>query len=154
MKIEIPESPLIAEIQISYKPLIKPSLLPTVKCSEDVYKLFLSTWDESQINYVEHFKVMLLNRANKVIGICTLTTGNNTTSIADPRMVFALALKTNASGVILAHNHPSGNRMPSQADLEISKRMKEAGKLLEISVLDHIIITTEEYYSFADEGAF
>lgn len=154
MKEKLPAYSQIAEIEVSYKPLVKLSLLPEVRCSQDVYDLFLSSWDMSKINYVEHFKVMLLNRANKVMGICTLTTGSNTGCIADPRMVFVLALKTNACGVIIAHNHPSGNIIPSQADTELSKKMKEAGKLLDIRVLDHLIITTEEYYSYADEGAF
>lgn len=153
MKSKHDATTVIAEIEVSYKPLIRISLLPEINCSKDVYELFLQTWDKTKIEYVEHFKVMLMNRANRVLGICTLTTGGVTGCIADPRMVFGLALKTNACSLIIAHNHPSGNIKPSRADEELSYKMREAGKLLDIKVLDHIILTTEGYYSFADEGA-
>lgn len=72
--------------------------------------------------------------------------------MADPKLIFAAAIKTNACGIILAHNHPSGNLQLSQADIDLTLKMKEGGKLLEIQVLDHVILTSEGYYSFADEG--
>lgn len=72
--------------------------------------------------------------------------------MADPKLIFAAAIKANACGIILAHNHPSGNLSPSQADIDLTKRMKEGGKFLEIQVLDHVILTTEGYFSFADDG--
>ena len=92
---------------------------------------------------------MLLNRANKVLGIFEVSSGGSTGTVADPKLVFAAAIKANACGIILAHNHPSGNLQPSQADIDLTKKMKEGGKLLEIQILDHVIITTEGYYSFA-----
>lgn len=95
---------------------------------------------------------MLLNRANKVIGILKLSTGGTSATIAEPKLVFASSILSNASSIILAHNHPSGNLTPSQADIDLTKKLKEAGKFLEIPVLDHLIVTSEGYYSFADEG--
>jgi DNA repair protein RadC len=72
--------------------------------------------------------------------------------VADPKLVFAAAIIANACSIIVAHNHPSGNLQPSQADLELTRKMKEAGQLLEIQVMDHVIVTTEGYFSFAAEG--
>lgn len=74
--------------------------------------------------------------------------------MADPKLIFAAAIKANACGIIMAHNHPSGNLSASQADIDLTKKVKEGGKLLEIQMLDHLIVTTETYYSFADEGCF
>jgi len=96
--------------------------------------------------------VLLLNRANKAIGEYEVSTGSSTGTIADPKLSFAAAIKTNATGIVLAHNHPSGNLNPSEADISLIKKIRDAGKMLEISVLDHLIITSEGYYSFADEG--
>ena len=95
---------------------------------------------------------MLLNRSHKVLGICSLTMGNVSGTIADPKLVFVTALKSNASYVIIAHNHPSCSLKPSRADEELTRKMKEAGKFLDLPLLDHLIITSESYYSFADEG--
>ncbi len=142
----------VAEIQLTYKSNVKPSLRPGISVSKDAYNVLVENWDSSKIEFVEQFKVMLLNRANKVLGICEVSTGSSTGTVADPKLIFAAALKANACGIILAHNHPSGNLKASQADLDLTKKMKEGGKFLEIQVLDHIIVTSEGYYSFADEG--
>ena len=100
----------------------------------------------------EQFKILLLNRANKVLGIYEVSTGGMSGTVADPKLIFATALKACASSIILSHNHPSGNLKPSNADLQLTQKVKEGGKLLDIEVYDHIILTTEGYYSFADEG--
>lgn len=142
----------VAEIQLTYKSDVKPSLRPKINGSKDAYSVLLENWDGSRIEFVEQFKVMLLNRANRVLGIFEVSTGCSTGTVADPKLIFAAALKSNSSGIIMAHNHPSGNMQPSQADIDLTKRMREGGKLLEIQVLDHVIVTTEGYYSFADEG--
>lgn len=97
---------------------------------------------------------MLLNRANKVLGIFEVSSGSSAGTVADPKLIFAAAIKANACGIIMAHNHPSGNLSASQADIDLTKKVKEGGKLLEIQMLDHLIVTTETYYSFADEGCF
>ena len=95
---------------------------------------------------------MLLNRYNKVIGIFTASSGGIAGTVADPKLIFACALTGAASGIILAHNHPSGSLQASQADIDLTKKLRDGGKLLDIQILDHIIMTSESYYSFADEG--
>jgi len=142
----------VAEIQLSYKSTVRPSQRPKITSPKDAYEVLIQGWDSSKLEFVEQFKVLLLNRANKVLGIFEVSTGCSTGTVADPKLIFAAAIKSNACGIILAHNHPSGNLQPSQADIDLTRRMKEGGKLLEIQVLDHVIVTTEAYYSFADEG--
>ena len=142
----------VAEITLSYKTNIKPSLRPKISSSKDAYDILLNSWDKSKIEFIEQFKVMLINRAHKVLGICEISTGGVSGTVADPKIIFAAAIKANASCIILAHNHPSGNLKPSQSDIELTRKIKEGGKLLEIQMLDHLILTTEGYYSFADEG--
>ena len=100
----------------------------------------------------EEFWILLLNRANNVITRFQVSKGGITGTVVDPRVIFKKAVEVMASGIILCHNHPSGNRQPSDADISLTKKLKEAGKLLDIQVLDHLIIAGEEYYSFADEG--
>jgi DNA repair protein RadC len=114
--------------------------------------VFFKNWDLDKIEFVEQFKVMLLNRAHKVLGIYELSCGSVAGTVADPKLVFVAALKSNASSVIVAHNHPSGCLTPSQADINLTKKLKDGGKLLDIAVLDHVIVTSEGHYSFADEG--
>jgi DNA repair protein RadC len=142
----------VAEIQLIYKTNVKPSLRPKISTSKDAYNILLENWDDSKIEFVEQFKLMLLNRANKVLGILEVSTGGVSGTVADPKVIFVAALKGNASGIIVAHNHPSGNLAASQADIDLTRKLKEAGKFLEIQVLDHVIVTTEKYFSFADEG--
>lgn len=142
----------VAEIQLSYRSNVKPSLRPKITCSKDAFEVLKESWDESKMELVEQFKVMLTNRANKVLGILEISTGGITGTVADPRLIFVAALKAGSTGIILAHNHPSGNLRPSQQDIDLTRKIKEGGKLLEIAVLDHIIVTNESYFSFADEG--
>ncbi len=143
----------VAEIHLTYKSDVKPSMRPKITGSKDAYQILSENWDRSKIEFVEQFKVMLLNRANKVLGIFEVSSGSATGTVADPKLIFAAAIKANACGIILAHNHPSGNLQPSQADIELTRKMKEGGKLLEVQVLDHLIVTSEGHYSFADEGS-
>ena len=142
----------VAEILLTYKSNIKPSLRPKVNASRDAYKILLENWDSEKIELVEQFKVLLLNRANKAIGIFEASTGSVTGTVADPKLIFASAIKANACGLIIAHNHPSGNFKPSQVDIDLTRKVREGGKLLEIPLLDHLIVTTEGYFSFSDEG--
>lgn len=142
----------VAEIQLTYKSNVKPSQRPKINSSRDAHTVLRETWDQTKIELVEQFKVMLTNRANKVLGIFEVSTGGISGTVADPKLIFAAAIKAAASGIILSHNHPSGNLQPSQADIDLTRKIKEAGRFLEIQLLDHIIITTEGYYSFADEG--
>ena len=102
----------------------------------------------------EEFWVLYLNNSNKVIYKAQLSKGGITGTVVDIRLVFKIAFEQNATGLILSHNHPSGKLIASEADLKITKRIKEAGQTLEIQVLDHIIITENSYLSFQDEGFF
>jgi DNA repair protein RadC len=147
----------VSEIQLSYKSKVKASLRPKISSSRDAQNILRQYWNDDLLELQEEFKIMLLNRYNKVIGIFTVSSGGIAGTVADPKLIFGCALKAASSGIILAHyanahNHPSGALQPSQADIELTKKLHNAGKLLEIQVLDHIILTSEAYYSFADEG--
>lgn len=100
----------------------------------------------------EAFWIVLLNRANRVIKKHQISQGGVAGTVADPKLIFKVAVEELASGIILAHNHPSGNLTASQADIDLTRKLKESGKLLDIQVLDHIIIAGKKYFSFADEG--
>ncbi|MDB5012697.1 MAG: repair protein [Daejeonella sp.] len=142
----------VSEISVVYRPKFKASERPKISSSRDAYNIIAQSWDMDKIELQEQFKIVLLNRANRVLGIYEVSSGGMAGTIADPKLIFSTALKVCASGLILSHNHPSGNLKPSQQDLQLTKKLKEAGKLLEIEVLDHVIITSEGYISFADEG--
>jgi DNA repair protein RadC len=142
----------VTEIQLVYKSKVRPSERPKICTSRDARDVLMGAWDDTKLEFVEQFKVMLMNRANKVLGIFEASTGGVSGTVADPKLIFAAAIKGVASGIIIAHNHPSGNLQPSQADVDLTRKIKEGGRLLEIQLLDHIILTSEGYYSFADEG--
>lgn len=142
----------VTEITVSYHPKFKASERPQISSSKDVYAYFSYSWDRNRIEMVEQFKIMLLNRANKVLGIFEVSTGGVSGTVADPKIIFGTALKGNASSIILAHNHPSGNLKPSVADRQLTAKIAQAATYLDIAVLDHLILTSEEYFSFADEG--
>ena len=114
----------IAEVKVSYKSRHKISECPIINHSEKAYEIWLQYWNLDQIDFVEHFKVMLLNRANRVIGISDISTGGVSGTVADSKVIFVIALKANASSIILAHNYPSGNLNPSQQDISHSRQPK------------------------------
>jgi DNA repair protein RadC len=142
----------VAEVELTYKTKVKPSDRVTITSSRDAYDLVKQIYTEDTLEMREDFKVLLLNRANKVLGYYNLSHGGVSGTVADPKLIFVAAIRALASGVILVHNHPSGSLKPSSQDIDLTKKVKEAGKLLEIAVLDHIIYTVESYFSFADEG--
>src|SRR5690606_5281370 len=131
---------------------VKPSHRPKITSSKDAYEILLENWDEEKVEFVEQFKIVLMNRGNRVLGIYEVSTGGASATVVDPKLIFAAAIKTAASSIILAHNHPSGQLMPSDVDIKLTKKLKDGGQYLEIPVLDHVIVTSEGYYSFADEG--
>ena len=142
----------VAEVQLIYKSKVKASERPKITKSADAFQVLQKHWNLETIEFVETFKVMLLNRANRVLGIIEISTGGLSGTVADPKIIFAAALKSAASSIILVHNHPSGQLTPSQADINLTRKLKSAGEYLDIAVVDHIILTSESYYSFADEG--
>lgn len=105
-----------------------------------------------ELEHIETMWVLALNRANEILCACEISRGGISGTVCDPKIVFQFALKANASAIILSHNHPSGNLSPSEADKKITEKIKKAGNFLEIELLDHVIITPEAFYSFAEEG--
>lgn len=142
----------IAEIKISYSAKVKKQYRISIKDSQDSYNSFLHSWDKDLIELQEEFKVMLLNRANEVLGIHNLSKGTTNGVTVDIKLIFAIALKACATGIIVAHNHPSGNLKPSQTDLTLTRKIKKSADFLDISFVDHLIVTKEGYYSMADKG--
>ena len=122
---------------------------PSIKNSQVAYECFYAHL--SDLNH-EQFWIMLLNNANKVIKLEKIGVGGMTGTTADPKKIFKSALENNATSVMLCHNHPSGNVIPSNADKQITNNLVKAGQFLEIKILDHIIIGNDNYFSFADEG--
>ena len=120
--------------------------------SRDIAAFIRTIFKEDTIDWYESFIIVALNRANKVISYSVISQGGLTGTVADPRMIMQFALAMNACSLILAHNHPSGSLKPSRADEDLTKKISEAAAYFDIRVLDHIIVTGEGYYSFADEG--
>jgi DNA repair protein RadC len=116
----------VAEIHLSYKSKVKASLRPKITSSRDAYQVLKKYWDDDKIEFVEQFKVMLLNRANHVIGLFNAPSGTSTGTIAGPKLIFVAAIKANACGIVISHNHPSGNLQASQADISLTSKLKEA----------------------------
>jgi DNA repair protein RadC len=143
----------VSEIELIYKSKVKASQRPQIKSSKDAYALLQSTWDQGKIEYFEQFKTLFLNHSFKVLGLYEMSSGGITGTVVDLRMLFSAALKANATNIMIAHNHPSGNPTPSDADKHMTNKIKQAGEILDIKLLDHLIITSESYYSFIDDGA-
>jgi DNA repair protein RadC len=141
----------VAEIQVSYRPAI--TTKPIVKTSLDAFAALQSFYSKDTIALQEKFCVMYLNRSNRVIGVYELSKGGMTSTIVDIRLLLSVCLKVAAVGVVLSHNHPSGNLQPSKCDKDLTQKIKSACSLLDIQVLDHLIVTPDhKYYSMSDEG--
>ena len=139
------------KIRIVYSKKIKNKDRPKITKSQDAVDVFREIWS-SQIEVREEFIVLLVDRANRVLGYQLLSKGGITGTVTDIKLIYSVVLESLASGIIIAHNHPSGNLQPSNADLQLTKKIQEAGKYIDVALLDHIILTKESYYSFADEG--
>lgn len=120
-----------------------------IRTSSDSFAIFQSVLSDKPY---EEFWIIMMNKANKFIGKCQISEGGISGTVVDPKKIFKIALDNHASLIILGHNHPSNSTVPSDADKRITEKVVNAGKLLEIIVLDHIIMGDNEYYSFADEG--
>jgi DNA repair protein RadC len=143
---------IVTEIKLSYHPKIPFSQLPKINDTRDAYDLLRSIWNRDTIQLIEECKVIYLNRAKRVLGISNLSVGGITGTVVDPRLILATALKTVASAIIIAHNHPSGNLAPSINDEELTHKIATAARYHDITLADHIIITLDGFYSFAQEG--
>lgn len=139
------------EIFINYRHAVKPSTLPKITTSRDVVKILRAIWSD-RIEHIEEFFVVCLNRSNRLLCWSKVSSGGVSGTIVDAKIIFQIGLKSNATAIILAHNHPSGNLQPSESDIRLTKRISEVGLALDLRILDHIIISSEGFYSFADEG--
>jgi DNA repair protein RadC len=140
----------VGEVELTYKSTS--TSRSKIYSSEDAYKYLLPTYKKGTICYKEYFKVLFLNQSNQVLGYILISEGGITDTTVDVRVILQAALLTNSVAIILAHNHPSGSMKPSRQDIEITKQVKDAARLMRITVIDHLILTDEGYYSFADEG--
>lgn len=140
----------LAEINVSYS--TKNTDKEKVTSSLKAYEIVLKNWSLDTIELQEEFKILLLNNANQVLGIYAMSKGGITGTVVDIRLLFAVALKCNAIGIILAHNHPSGKLIASDCDLVLTKKIKSGAEILDIRLHDHLIVTKNGYYSMADDG--
>lgn len=140
----------ISEIKVTYN--VAKTQREKITSGEKAYQLFLSSWDKDVIELQEEFKILFLNTANEVLGFYALSKGGITGTVVDVRLIFSVALKCNATGIIIAHNHPSGTLIPSDADIHLTKKIKKCSEFMDIALLDHLIVTKYNFYSFANEG--
>ena len=140
------------KISLSFDKKVKKSELRTITGAESCVDVLREVFNKDTFDWTEEVVMLCLNRANKVVGFYKVSSGGLSSCILDPRVIFTIALNCGATSIILSHNHPSGNTTPSVQDKDITKKIKEAGKLLDIGLLDHIILTDDNYYSFMEEG--
>jgi DNA repair protein RadC len=148
MKYNIPE----IKISVSFDKILKKSELMKITSSRDAYEIFKRVFNADTFDWCEEVVMLCLNNSNKVVGFYKVSSGGMTGTVIDVRMIFTTALQCLATSIILAHNHPSGTLQPSEADKAITKKIREAGKFLDINILDHLIITDESFFSFLDDG--
>ena len=140
----------VSEIKISYTNEVDEKI--KVLGSSEVYEVLKANWDMDTIELQEEFKILLLNQGNQVLGIKSMFKGGINTCSIDVRLIMGMALKANASALVITHNHPSGNLNASESDKRITSKIKECCELFDIRLLDHIIMVKNSYLSFADEG--
>lgn len=139
-------------LSVKYSEDVKQSEMIKIKSSLEASEVLRNCFNQDTFFMQEQFIILMLNQSSKVLGYYPLSTGGLTATVVDLRLIFSTAIKTFSTGIIISHNHPSGNPTPSEADKNITKKIKAAGELLDIKLIDHIILTDEQYFSFADEG--
>ncbi|MBO6573162.1 MAG: JAB domain-containing protein [Balneola sp.] len=144
--------PTISEVSLAYKATKSVETLPSITSPQEATEYLRSIWDENTLELREEFIVVLLNNAKKVLGWSRISIGGSTATIVEPSAVFQLALLGKADSIICAHNHPSGNLRASSADISLTRRLTDAGKLLGITVDDHVILTQGGYLSLREQG--
>ena len=142
----------VAEISISYKPKIPINQKPKVMCSNDIYRIMRKMFADEVISHHEEFWILLLNKTCRVLGTAKINQGGIHECSVDIRIIFQYALKANAVNIALRHNHPSNELKPSWQDKILTQRIIEIGRLFDIEVIDLLIVTGDNYLSFADEG--
>ena len=143
----------VREVRLSYIPDSGILKRKNIGSAHDAFMQLLEGYDKDTIGMQEQFVVLLLNQANKPLGIYKASSGGITGTMADIRLIMVAALKSLATGIIISHNHPSGNTKPSEQDFALTKQIKDACKIMSIALLDHVIVTADHtFYSFANEG--
>ena len=140
----------VSEIKVSYSN--KGDKRIKINNSATARQVALSHWDLNIMEFQEEVKVILLNKANMVLGIYELSRGGSTSSVVDIKIILSVALKTHSSSIIVVHNHPSGNLNPSEADKRLTNRLNKACEVIDLVLLDHLIVTKESFYSFKDNN--
>ena len=141
----------LRELSIGYTP--KETPLPQIRNSSDAYRLLKDLFEPNSLGLNEQFVVLYMNRANRVIVGLKAFKGGISATVVDHRIIFATALKVLASGIVIAHNHPSGNLDASEEDLKLTKRIKESGEILDVRLIDHLILgINDDYSSFMEKG--
>ena len=148
----LPVNNKVPRIGLTYHSKVPMEQQPLVSSSHLAYKLFMENWDRNTIDLYEQSMVLLLTAGKRAHGLMMLATGGLTNTTMDIRLIFTAALKTRAHGILVAHNHPTHSLKPSQTDINITNCLVAAGNILKIQVIDHLIVTPNAYYSFADEG--
>ena len=143
---------IVSEVEISYKNRVPYSQRQKITTSHSAYEVLTQLFPADTIDYRETFIVLYLNKASQVLGYSIISEGGTASVSVDVKLIIQAALLANASAIIIAHNHPSGNLRPSIEDNRLTKRVAEAAKLFDIAVLDHLIVTSESFYSFSDNG--
>lgn len=148
------QNPYLPQIQItvSFDRETKTTDLYKITSSFSASDILRKIFNADTFYWQEEMILLCLNNANKVIGYYKLSSGGITRTLVDVRMIFAIALKTGCVGIVIAHNHPSGTLQPSESDKAITKKIKIAGETLDIKLVDHLILTDENFYSFSDNG--
>lgn len=145
------KSPELAEVKVSYRQNLKKNV--KISSPEDSFEVLYQLFDFNTIEFREEFFLLLLNRANFCLGWFKVSSGGTSGTVVDVKIIYMLALLTNASSIILCHNHPSQNIRPSDTDIALTNQIKDAGKLFGINVLDHLIVASDgSYFAFASGG--
>lgn len=145
-------SPRLSEIRAVYKSRTKASARKAIRQPQDVVEYLRAIWNKDTMELTEEFVILCLNGNHRVLGWVKVSSGGRNSALVDPRLIFAIALQTASTALILAHNHPSGSVEPSEDDKVVTKRLIEAGRLLGIAVLDHIILAKDAECSFSELG--
>jgi DNA repair protein RadC len=144
----------ITEIEIAYNNPLQPKDLPKINHAGHAFNVFLDQWDLNKLHLFSEAKMLLLTNAGRLLGMANLASGGATDHLIDPRIVFMTALKANATSIYIAHNHPSNNLRPSEADIQMHATLSDAAKLLNIHLRDYLIVDRDGFYSFTDDESY
>ncbi|MFY0601646.1 MAG: JAB domain-containing protein [Cyclobacteriaceae bacterium] len=144
-KIDIPSK--VEEVRLVYQSKTRANERPKVSSPKEAFNILMKAWDMDQIELLEECKVLLLDRSLRLMSVASISKGGVAGTFVDPKIIFAMALKRRATGIILAHNHPSGNLKPSSVDIQLTRKFRAAGMILDIKVEDHLIVTPDRQYT-------